>query len=119
MMDLYSEIYDRFFRHDHNRKKNVPDSLKNVLADNFMIVDIDMELGSKKVGEKKKGFREHKAARIEFTDSGIRSTDMTYTIKPNIKDNKKDKKVLVPARSEVFLKQFRKILEYRIQDKTQ
>lgn len=84
-----------------------------------MIVDIDMELGSKKVGEKKKGFREHKAARIEFTDSGIRSTDMTYTIKPNIKDNKKDKKVLVPARSEVFLKQFRKILEYRIQDKTQ
>ena len=119
MMDLYSEIYDRFFRHDHNRKKNVPDSLKNVLADNFMIVDISMELGSKKVGEKKKGFREHKAARIEFTDSGIRSTDMTYTIKPNIKDNKKDKKVLVPARSEVFLKQFRKILEYRIQDKTQ
>ena len=75
-----------------------------------------MELGSKKVGEKKKGFREHKAARIEFTDSGIRSTDMTYTIKPDIKDNKK---VLVPARSEVFLKQFRKILEYRIQDKTQ
>lgn len=119
MMDLYSEIYDRFFRHDHNRKKNVPDSLKNVLADNFMIVDIDMELGSKKVGEKKKGFREHKAARIEFTDSGIRSTDMTYTIKPDIKDNKKDKKVLVPARSEVFVKQFRKILEYRIQDKTQ
>ena len=119
MMDLYSEIYDRFFRHDHNRKKNVPDSLKNVLADNFMIVDIDMELGSKKVGEKKKGFREHKAARIEFTDSGIRSTDMTYTIKPDIKDNKKDKKVLVPARSEVFLKQFRKILEYRIQDKIQ
>ena len=116
MMDLYSEIYDRFFRHDHNRKKNVPDSLKNVLADNFMIVDISMELGSKKVGEKKKGFREHKAARIEFTDSGIRSTDMTYTIKPDIKDNKK---VLVPARSEVFLKQFRKILEYRIQDKTQ
>ena len=43
MMDLYSEIYDRFFRHDHNRKKNVPDSLKNVLADNFMIVDIDMD----------------------------------------------------------------------------
>lgn len=119
MMDLYSEVYDRFFRHDHNRKKNVPDSLKNVLADNFMIVDIDMELGSKKVGEKKKGFREHKAARIEFTDSGIRSTDMTYTIKQDIKDNKKDKKVLVPARSEVFLKQFRKILEYRIQDKTQ
>ena len=119
MMDLYSEIYDRFFRDDHNRKKNVPDSLKNVLADNFMIVDIDMELGSKKVGEKKKGFREHKAARIEFTDSGIRSTDMTYTIKPDIKDNKKDKKVLVPARSEVFLKQFRKILEYRIQDKIQ
>ena len=35
------------------------------------------------------------------------------------KDNKKDKKVLVPARSEVFLKQFRKILEYRIQDKIQ
>lgn len=119
MMDLYSEVYDRFFRHDHNRKKNVPDSLKNVLADNFMIVDISMELGSKKVGEKKKGFREHKAARIEFTDSGIRSTDMIYTIKPDIKDNKKDEKVLVPARSEVFLKQFRKILEYRIQDKTQ
>lgn len=119
MMDLYSEVYDRFFRHDHNRKKNVPDSLKNVLADNFMIVDISMELGSKKVGEKKKGFREHKASRIEFTDSGIRSTDMTYTIKPDIKDNKKDEKVLVPARSEVFLKQFRKILEYRIQDKTQ
>ena len=119
MMDLYSEVYDRFFRHDYNRKKNVPDSLKNVLADNFMIVDISMELGSKKVGEKKKGFREHKATRIEFTDSGIRSTDMTYTIKPDLKDNKKDEKVLVPARSEVFLKQFRKILEYRIQDKTQ
>ena len=119
MMDLYSEVYDRFFRHDHNRKKNIPDSLKNVLADNFMIVDISMELGSKKVGEKKKGFREHKASRIEFTDSGIRSTDMTYTIKPDLKDNKKDEKVLVPARSEVFLKQFRKILEYRIQDKIQ
>ena len=114
MMDLYSEVYDRFFRHDHNRKKNVLDSLKNVLADNFMIADISMELGSKKVGEKKKGFREHKAARIEFTDKGIRSTDMTYTVKPDPKDSKKDEKVLVPARSEVFLKQFQKILEYRI-----
>ncbi len=114
MMDLYSEVYDRFFRHDHNRKKNVPDSLKNVLADNFMIADISMELGSKKVGEKKKGFREHKSARIEFTDKGIRSTDMTYTVKPDPKDSKKDEKVLVPARSEVFLKQFQKILEYRI-----
>ena len=31
-----------------------------------------------------------------------------------LKDNKKDKKVLVPARSEVFLKQFQKILEYRV-----
>lgn len=113
-MDLYSEVYDRFFRHDHNRKKNVPDSLKNVLADNFMIADISMELGSKKIGEKKKGFREHKAARIEFTDRGIRSTDMTYTVKPDPKDSKKDEKVLVPARSEVFLKQFQKILEYRI-----
>ena len=79
-----------------------------------MIADISMELGSKKVGEKKKGFREHKSARIEFTDKGIRSTDMTYTVKPDPKYSKKDEKVLVPAHSEVFLKQFQKILEYRI-----
>ena len=39
---------------------------------------------------------------------------MTYTVKPDPKDSKKDEKVLVPARSEVFLKQFQKILEYRI-----
>ena len=59
--------------------------------------------------------------------NGVIVTELGTKVNPDVdeicfdgkKVNKKDKKVLVPARSEVFLKQFRKILEYRIQDKIQ
>ena len=75
---------------------------------------IYMKLGSKQVVKEKIGVsREHKASKIVFTDKGIESTALTYTIKPDSKDNKKEAKILVDARSEVFLKQFQKILEYR------
>ena len=114
MMDLYSEVYDRFFRHDHKLKKSVPEVLTNILARNFMDARIYMKLGSKQVVKEKTGVsREHKASKIVFTDKGIESTALTYTIKPDSKDNKKEAKILVDARSEVFLKQFQKILEYR------
>ena len=114
MMDLYSEVYDRFFRHDHKLKKSVPEVLINVLARNFMDARIYMKLGSKQVVKEKTGVsREDKASKIAFTDKGIESTALTYTIKPDSEDNKKASKILVDARSEVFLKQFQKILEYR------
>lgn len=116
MIDLYSEVYDRFFRHDYKLKKSVPTVLINILARNFMDAYIYMELGCKTVGTKKT--QEHKATQIAFTDKGIESTALTYTIQPDpiSKDNEKKeekKKEEIPAHSEIFLHQFRSILEYR------
>lgn len=113
MLELYSEVYDRFFRHDHKLKKSVPTVFSNILARNFVDVRIKMELGSKCVGKGKDKEKEvHKATSIKIADNGMESTALTYTIKPDPKDNKKEMKVLVDAHSEMFITQLQKILEY-------
>lgn len=113
MMDLYSEVYDRFFRHDHKLKKSVSFVLTNIMAKNFMTIHTKMELENKTIG---KGHKEHKAAKIVIADKGLKSTALTYTIKPDSKDEKNEKKkesVLVDARSDIFLSQLEDILEYK------
>lgn len=113
MLKLYSEVYDRFFRHDHKLKKSVPTVFCNILARNFVDVRINMELGSKCVGKGKDKEKEiHKAVSIKIADNGMESTALTYTIKPDPKDNKKEMKILVDAHSEIFITQLQRILEY-------
>ena len=113
MMDLYSEVYDRFFRHDHKLKKSVSFVLTNIMAKNFMTIHTRMELGNKKVGKKKKEMKEHKAAQIMIADDGLKSTALTYRIKPDPKNEGKKRDILVDARSEIFLSQLKNILEYK------
>ena len=113
MMDLYSEVYDRFFRHDHKLKKSVSFVLTNIMAKNFMAIHTRMELGSKKVGKKKKGMKEHKAAQIMIADDGLKSTALTYRIKPDPKNEGKKRDILVDARFKIFLSQLKNILKYK------
>ena len=54
MMDLYSEVYDSFLRHDHKLKKSVSFVLTNIMEKNFITIHTRMELGSKKIGKKRR-----------------------------------------------------------------
>lgn len=108
MMELYSEVYDRFFRHDLKMKKSVSFVMTNIMAENFMTMKTRMEAGEKRVNGKC-----HQATSIVIDDGGIKSTLLTYYIVEN-KDKPKEKtEVQVNARSDIFLEQWKDILEYK------
>lgn len=110
ILDLYSEVYDRFFRYDQKLKKSVTVVLQNVLMRYFVTTRSTMALKTKEVNGV-----EHKAANIILDRRAgkcpLGSTLMTYKV-PDDKDDSKKKEVLVEARSVKFLEQLAKILEY-------
>ena len=57
--------------------------------------------------------KEHKAAQIMIADDGLKSTALTYRIKPDPKNEGKKIDILVDAHSEIFLSQLKNILEYK------
>lgn len=98
MIDLYSEIFDRFFTYDLKYHKNVPNVLYNILMGHFVAMSIDFATGTKKVNKKNK---ERASLRI----SKVVAEPFTYKLS--------NEKVECPARSERFLRNVIKILYYR------
>lgn len=106
ILDLYSEIYDRFFRYDLKLKKSMSFVLPNILLKYFVNVRTEMHVREKEVEG-----TVHKAALLSLCEKkALESTYLTYKIPVDKCDKKKE--VLVAARSEIFLEQLKKILEY-------
>lgn len=115
ILELYSEIYDKFFRYDIKLKKSVSFVLQNIMANYFLTLDSQMEEDTKSISK-----HEHKATRITIGEKKVRSTALTYPIYPDglLDSGKREAKgkkesILINARSEVFLKQIKALLERR------
>lgn len=111
MMDLYSEVYDRFFRHDAKLKKSVSYTLTNIMARYFVNIPTSMVLTTKDIKKNDKQMVQHKATSIVVSEKGLSSTALSYKIY-NTKE-KKEQQVLVAARTNVFLKQLQSLIEYK------
>ncbi len=48
MLDLYSEVFDRFFTYDMKLKKNVVNMLYNILLDHNIVSSFVFETGEKR-----------------------------------------------------------------------
>ena len=57
--------------------------------------------------------KEHKATQIMIADDGLKSTALTYRIRPDLQNEGQKRDILVDARSEIFLSQLKNILEYK------
>lgn len=117
MMDLYSEVFDRFFTYEERLRKNVPNGLVDILARHFIQVEgLHFETGKKAVG--KNGEKE----RAEIRFNRLKSDTFTYNL---IDDTKQDqdnetgkrnynmpRKTELPAKGDRFLQDVENILTY-------
>lgn len=105
ILDLYSEIFDRFFSYDEKYKKNVVNLLYNILLKHFVITKFTFATGEKTVG-KGDNTRKKEMAKIQFDEkSGVMSEEFTYKL-----DGKESVKVY--ARGKQFLNNVARILCY-------
>lgn len=102
MMDLYSEIFDRFFIYDMKYKKNVINIFENILKRHFVLVDgIKLSTGSKHThcGKKQK-----EMALITFDE--LKSDSFTYK-------EEGQRTYSLDAKGKMFLTELKKVLNYK------
>ena len=81
-LDLYSEVFDRFFTYDMKYRKNVPNILYNILLGHFVNAGFEFKSGKKMIGKKNKKNEpvlEKECASIRV--SSIKSEQFTYKLK--------------------------------------
>lgn len=103
ILDMYSWIYNGFFSYDIKLKKSVSYIFSNILAKYFVIADTNISV--KPVDGRRFAL---------FTISKMSSDRFTYKMKITDKNGKERKKNYeLPVRSENFLKNVRRIVEYK------
>ena len=133
ILEMYGDIYDRFFDYDLKLKKSVSFVLQNILLDHFIIAHTVMNRQEEKYKYKNKDGQEksytgtklairpnreqkkkvfdktiRKMKEISIIHYGMESDVLTYKIKVD----SMPVLVIVDARSRMFLDQMQRILEY-------
>lgn len=106
LLDLYSEIYERFFSYSVNYKKSVSFILPNIFDRYFVILRTEMTKNERMVKYGNE-LSSHIVPGISVT--GASSEKLTY----KINEGKKTQEIRIPARSEKYLSYVLKILSYR------
>lgn len=109
ILDLYSEVHDRFFTYDMKYQKNVGNLLENILLKHFVVLSIDYGTGKKKIGLGDKAV-DKKRASISIAKDGITSDEFTYKLDDGSGNNVS--KINMAARSKDYLTDIAKILMY-------
>ena len=102
MIDIYSEVFDRFFTYDLKYHKNIPNTLYNILMGHFIETNFDFSTGTKAIEKDKKLVKKNRAS-LKITK--VSSEPFTYKVQ--------GKKVECPAKSEKFLRNVISLLYYR------
>lgn len=122
ILDLYSEMYDRFFDYDTKLRKNVPVVFQNILLRNyFVIAELTMEKERKVSDAAVKGQHGRQRVFAKFSIANVKSEKFTYKIDYSKEkeskqqgDGKQTKvqPVNILVHNEVFLEKLQAILEY-------
>ena len=107
LLDLYSEIYERFFGYSRNFKKSVSYILPNILERYFVVLITEMGKGER-IARNGNESRYHATAEIRVKK--VSSANFTYTFTTG----KKEEKYQIPVHSEKFLTTVKRILEYKV-----
>lgn len=99
ILDLYSEIFDRFFTYDMKYQKNVLNMLYNILLRHNVVITSSVGVGEQKIGRCKD---KKKRAQLEITS--ITSDKFTYKYEKG--------SLIADARSRQYLEMIAKILYY-------
>ncbi len=102
MIDIYSEVFDRFFSYDMKYRKNVPNMMYNILLSHFVKAQFVFGSGMKESGEKTKS-----QARFDLKDkAGLEPEQLTYKVANS------EKPVQLSAKDKQFLKTVALLLYY-------
>jgi len=107
LLDLYSEVFDRFFTYDMRYKKNVPNLLGNILQRHFVTMRPYFGSAKKQVGKSEEKAR----ASIDIANFGLKSDRFTYKVKDNDGDARKWEE---DARNTDYLETIGRILYYPV-----
>ena len=77
MLDLYGEVFDRFFTYDMKYQKSVITQLENILMRHFVILNVHMGTGEKMIDRRSR----KECARIDIRKRGLSSDRFTYKYK--------------------------------------
>lgn len=107
LLDLYGEVFDRFFTYDLKYQKNVLNQFSNILLRHHVIMKpkITTKKNGKAIGKEEKVFYKDRAA---FLVEELKSDIFTY----KCKENEKDTTLKTDAKDERYLKTVAKILYY-------
>lgn len=100
ILDMYSEVFDRFFSYDMKFRKNTVIILQNILKSYFVIMPVKFNSKTKSTDNGSK-----KRANVEIGEGGLKSEVFTYKYSDSWK-------VILPARSINYLKDVASILYY-------
>ena len=106
MLDIYSEIFDRFFTYDMKYRKNVPNILYNILLTFFVKVKLEFISGKKMVGGEDGCVQKDRATITIPEDGGIVSEKFTYKLKDI------PQPLVLPARGIRYLQTVARLLFY-------
>ena len=102
MMDIYSEVFDRFFSYDMKYRKNVANMMYNILLSHFVKTQFVFGSGTKESGEKTKS-----QARFDLKQkAGLEAEQMTFKMANT------DKQVKISAKDKQFLRTVAALLYY-------
>ena len=102
ILDMYSQVYNGFFSYDIKLKKSVSYIFTNILAKYFVTADI--KLNAKQVDGKRA---------VKLSVSEMSSDSFSYKEKVKMRDGKeRERAYYLPVRSEGFLKDTKKLVEY-------
>ena len=117
IMDMYGEVYDRFFTYDLKLQKSVTYILSDILKDYFVLAEIG--LGGERIicnknPNAQKGDQYTRKTRYPVISRDLEADECTYKLNVQQKGNAREIKVNTPARTDIFLKQLKELLEYKV-----
>lgn len=113
ILDLYSEVFDRFFTYDMKYQKGVPNLLYNIILKNAKTaITIASGTGTKKVGSREENEQVKERAQLKIT--GINSEKFTFNnvLRQNEENGEQDKGLKLDAKDQSYLEKIVKILYY-------
>lgn len=105
MLDIYGEVFDRFFSYDVKYRKNVPNMLYNILLSHFVVTSFEFSSGIKEVGTKKNRSEKKRAVIALRVKNGVSSDKFTFKLEGV-------KKVELTAKSSTFLSNVASLICY-------
>ena len=108
ILDIYSEVFDRFFSYDSKYRKNVVNMAYNILLSHCVVTAFSFGTGEKFIHLNKKSTETKARATVSLrAKNGLSSDKYTYKIK---QDDKTTKEIKLCARGKCFLGDVAKLI---------